>query len=339
MSPNPLKSASLDDIAADWLLRSDRGLTLAEERHLADWLALDPRHESAFLAAEETWHRLGAVGPRALAPAAPVVPRAARRWRLPLSLAAAAAVAGAALVGWQTWRSDHASYEIAAETTVGGLRALALPDGSIIRLNTDTRLNVVYTQQDRRITLAEGEAHFAVARNKARPFLVSACGVAVRAVGTAFNVRLRDAAVEVFVTEGRVRLGDTPGSPETARPRLAVTEIAAGEKATFVRQSREAVAPVPAVVAPVSAAAARQALAWQERRLDFDDVPFGEMIAEINRYSREKLVVGDPQLRAERFGGSFPTGDTDTVLRMLEENFGVVAERRGDTTVLRVRPR
>ena len=85
----------------------------------------------------------------------------------------------------------------------------------------------------------------------------------------------------------------------------------------------------------VTSAEVRQALAWQARRLDFDATPLSAIVAEFNRYNRHKLVVADPQLEAERFGGSFPAGDYLTFVRILEVNFGVVAETKGGETVLR----
>jgi transmembrane sensor len=92
----------------------------------------------------------------------------------------------------------------------------------------------------------------------------------------------------------------------------------------------------PGVVpTPVSTQEIKQVLAWQTRRLDFDATPLAEMVAEFNRYNRHKLVVADPRLNAQRFGGSFPAGDAETFVRMLETNFNVVAERRGEETWLR----
>ena len=81
----------------------------------------------------------------------------------------------------------------------------------------------------------------------------------------------------------------------------------------------------------------KQALAWQSRRLDFDATPLEEIVAEMNRYNRHKLVIADSRLTTRQFGGSFPAGDYETIVRMLETNFGVVAERKGGETWLRLK--
>ena len=75
------------------------------------------------------------------------------------------------------------------------------------------------------------------------------------------------------------------------------------------------------------------------RRLDVDAAPLEEIVAEMNRYNRHKLVIADPRLTQRRFGGSFPAGDQDTIVRMLEANFGIAAERKAGETWLRLKTR
>ena len=87
----------------------------------------------------------------------------------------------------------------------------------------------------------------------------------------------------------------------------------------------------------VSAVEIKQTLAWQSRRLDFDATPLADIVAEINRYNRHQLVIADDRLNDRRFGGSFPAGDYETFVRMLEANFEVVAERGKDETRLRLK--
>ncbi len=79
-----------------------------------------------------------------------------------------------------------------------------------------------------------------------------------------------------------------------------------------------------------------QALAWRSRRVAFSDASLAEMVAEFNRYNRHKLVIADPSLAARRFGGTFPAGDYESFIQLLESTFGVVADRGADQTVLRL---
>lgn len=216
---DPGEFAALERAAAEWFFRKDRGLTPAEERELAAWLQTDERHAAVFAEIEDTWNDLPAVKARVLASAG--CQRGTRRseglsdaggrtaprrlgtlvW-LPASLAFAAALT-LAYLGW--WRPAHYSGE--AVTGVGGLRQLSLADGSKVQLNTDSAVIVNFSREERRVRLERGEAHFTVAKDPARPFIVMAGGIDVRAVGTAFNVRLLSDSVDVLVTDGKVAVG------------------------------------------------------------------------------------------------------------------------------------
>lgn len=317
--------SAIEERAADWMVRRDRGLTAAQERELARWLEDDARHAAVFDALAATWTLMGEVTPA-------VAVSRGRSWRwLPATLAAAAALA-VGFAGWTQWtqQADAArsgAYALKAETEVGALRKVELPDGSVIQLNTDSAVDVRFEATERRVRLTRGEAHFTVAKNRTRPFIVSAAGVDVRVVGTVFNVRLRTESVDVLVTEGQVRVGSDSAPVSDA--------LTAGQKVSIALG-----APVSApVVAPVAVAAPeiKQVLAWQEHRLDFDATPLVEIVAEINRYNRHKLAIADARLNDQRFGGSFPAGDYETFVRMLEENFGVVAERGSNVTRLRLK--
>jgi transmembrane sensor len=81
----------------------------------------------------------------------------------------------------------------------------ALPDGSLVELKEGSRIAVDFSAEQRQVRLV-GEAHFQVARDAARPFVVNAQGVMVRAVGTAFSVRVDSDEVQVLVTHGSVHV-------------------------------------------------------------------------------------------------------------------------------------
>ncbi len=333
--------------AADWLVLHDRGLTVAQQKEFSAWLAVDPRHAEIFAELEETWTRLAEARDEspeltqaAAASRATAVPAHTRRrskllwWSVPLAAAAALALVYLAQTPPPVAVVD--GFATTAETQVGGLRKLTLPDGSLVQLNTDSAVTVHYTTAERRVSLVRGEAHFQVTKNPARPFIVSASGVAVRAVGTAFDVRMRPESIEVLVTEGRVRLNDTTDG-KSLLP-FAVNDGAE----PLLEAGQRAVVPLagatPAAVAAVPTTEMGQALAWQSRQLEFAATPLAEVVAEFNRYNRHKLVIADPRLATQRFGGTFPVDDTEALVRLLEANFGVVAERGERETKLRLAP-
>jgi transmembrane sensor len=325
--------AETERAATEWFFQRDAGFTPQQARDFELWID-DRSHRRAFEAIEHTWARLGETRPLVAGEKSRWL---VRRW-LPVGIAAAAAITLAGWFGRAAW-TGPAEFAEQAATEVGGLRRLDLPDGSFVTLNTNSSVDVHFTADERRVRLLRGEAHFEVAKNPARPFVVVATGVAVKAVGTAFSVRVKSSAVDVLVTEGRVRVDDATGGASLLQS-VAVTVSAeppllvAGEKVT-IATGPEAVL-VPARIAVVAAGEIDQALSWQKRRLDYADAPLSEIIADFNRYNQHKLVVADPRLGERRFGGTFPAGDYASLVQLLEKTFGVVVERRERETVLRL---
>jgi len=338
-----VSTSAIDATAADWLARRGRGLVPEEQAALAHWLQSDPRHVRAFASLERTWHSLDRLKELGLPERHRLeadLPAAAIRRRRPTILIFRTALAMAAAfafayVGW--WRPARATAPFAetAVTETGGQRKLSLPDGSAIDLNTDTAVQVAYTATERRVRLRRGEAQFSVAKNPPRPFVVEVAGVDIRAVGTAFNVRLRPGSVEVIVTEGKVRVADTQKGASLLTVKTPAEEplLVAGERVLI---DVTASSPVPDAALLVSPPEMERALAWQERRLIFDGTPLGEVVAEFNRYNRHKLVIADVRLHERQFGGTFAVGNQEAFVRLLESRFGVTAERAEDETRLRL---
>lgn len=357
---------AIERAAAEWALRVQSGLRSDEQRDFEAWLRGDARHPALFAEASETSRLLDRLRDPALAadPVAPFeVPFAAAasaeddagagiddlrasgrgRWLLPASLVAAAAVVALAASIGARFSATRDSYTQSFATAVGASRTVHLPDGSVMRLNTDSAVEAIYTSAGRRVRLERGEAFFSVAKNPRRPFRVDAGGVSVRAVGTAFNVRVRPESVEVLVKEGKVSVNQPAVLPVSARATAVATAgvaapahfVAAGEQATVSLSPQDSHESPPVVVAAVAAPRLENALAWQEGRLEFTDTPLTDVVAEFNRYNRHSLAIGDLSLGAEPFGGTFAANGYEAFVEVLEQSFGVAAERRGHTTILR----
>lgn len=339
-SPSP---EVIEAAAAAWLSLRDRGMSAAETAEFVRWLQQDPQHAAVFEELNTVWKdfdRLGAVpvpAPAAAVPDADLLAPRLRARRHPAVAWGTAGLAAAALlaVAFVTARAPRHT----AETAVGAFQKIDLPDGSVAQLNTDSAIDTDFTPAERRVRVVRGEVFFSVAKNPNRPFLVTAGPVTVRAVGTAFNVRQRDTAIEVLVTEGRVRLDSSRG--QSLLPASAATAgdplLVAGEQALVAGRSNGS-APELATVAKVDPPAIQRALAWQERRLEFDATPLAEVVAEFNRYNRQQLVIADASLAAKRFSGTFRADSYEPLVRLLEEDFGVNAVRGRSEITLRVKP-
>lgn len=341
---------AIENAAIDWFGRRDAGLTEAEEVEFQTWLESDPRHAEEYsrLSSTDTaLEGLSVFRPQGRKPdpnlpllnevSTPLCPK--RRWMSPLALAAAAAIA--LIAGFVVLpRSSHDQFSNVVTTEVGGLRRMVLPDGSTLELNTDTKVAVAFDRAVRRVTLERGEVHFSVAKEPARPFVVSAGGDDVQAVGTAFNVHLRPGDVDVLVTEGRVRVSDT----ESGSSLLPVAATLTTEPPVLTAGYRAVVAAATAVelkpkarVSPVADLEMSRLLAWQAKRLEFEPTSLREIIAEFNRYNTHQLIAGDSMVEDLSVGGSFAVGDYDMLVRLLEASFNVTAERQAQSTTLRLK--
>lgn len=284
------------------------------------WVAQDPAHGYAFAKAEAAWdlsERLCEIpGERVIAPAFPVAPAARHLPTRRIAIGAMAAGALGVAATAALWLDDGVDRY---RTGVGEKRVVRLADGSVIRLNTDSVVEVALTPGRRSLRLLRGEASFDVAPDKARPFVVSADGASVRAVGTAFTVRLRSDLTEVTVTHGVVAVRDCA----TAERRVVAGNAAA------VRQGAIA-------VTALARGDIDRRLAWQHGRLSFDGDTLAQAVEEFNRYRATPIVIGDPMLAGVRIGGTFRADRSDDFARALEQSFGIRAVPVADGSLLLV---
>jgi transmembrane sensor len=292
--------------ASRWLAVRDGGGEAFIDADLKRWLQADISHRVAFLRLESHWQRSDRL--RDLRPldrgvdADLLRPRPVlRHWpvaaaaSLLLVMAAAGLLAIARGFGWQHY-----------ETRVGGFSRIVLEDGSVVDLNTDTEIDVRLSGTKRAVRLLRGEGRFQVAHDSSRPFTVSAASASVRAVGTAFSVRLRESAqVDVLVSEGQVAI---------AAARVArAPPLSAGEAASVL--------PDRVSVSRLEPRQLESRLAWTSGRLEFRGETLGEAVAEFNRYNRRQLKLADPTLAALRIGGKFSATDPESFAAALASAF------------------
>lgn len=343
----PSDDEAIEATAAAWLAQRDAGLTPAEAAEFAEWRQGDPRREQAVARLEATWGALQQL--RHFRPESRMHPDrdllrgnppAARRLRFPAAVPVGlAACALLAAVWWWSagTRGDERRDAQRFATTVEGYQRIALDDGSVLELNANSSVNVNFTPTERQVTLERGEAHFSVAKDKLRPFLVTAGAVAVRAIGTAFNVRLGAADVEVLVTEGRVEvdrasdravqrtLAETFSAPVSRESRVPppLMILSASQRA---RIDIQAIA-TPPVIEKIAPEIIREELAWQGPRLVFIDTPLSEVAAQFNRLNQVQLVIEGVELGQLPIAGSFRAENVDAFVRLLATGNGIIAER------------
>lgn len=301
--------------AAQWIARlnaDDR--SEADERGLHDWLAESPAHRDAFMEALQSWEAVGGVARLTRKPS-PIMSR--RR-----ILAGAAAVAVmAAIGGIHAWRLDPAQHY---DTGVGELRTIVLEDGSTVTLDTDSAVRVRFTSAARQLHLDRGRAHFEVAHDPARPFVVNAFDRTVTALGTIFDVGGDASGMAVLLLEGRVLITPDQRQDQAA----AETFLSPGERLTLGRNR----------AARLDRPDATAATAWREGRLAFDRHPLHDAVAEMNRYSRTRKIRVDTTLAGQRISGSYTTRDPVRFVESVAALLGGTVEIQGNDILLSARP-
>jgi transmembrane sensor len=317
--------------ASEWIARLNADDVSAEDRaQFEAWRARHACNARAYEALAATWRELEAAGPlvRAVSFAQSIneatSPRTARRrW----VYAMAAAVAAVAIAGW--WYGARLATGTTFTTAIGEHATVSLPDDSTLELNSNSLARVEYSQRARVIRLERGEGFFKVAHDSGRPFWVVADGSWVRAVGTAFNVYVRSTGVEVTVSEGTVKVGSAEsfgsGMPsDDATARAPTSLLTSGQQADLHAGAMAA--------RQLSAVELQRAVAWREGTVYFENQPLGDVVAELQRYTPERIIVQDEKLRRLPVGGTFranPQG-ADALLNMLEQGFGLHLRREGD---------
>jgi transmembrane sensor len=305
----------------------------ADRQAFEAWQRQDPRHRRAVSELSAVWDALDGLAEakreEKIATFANTAnaarPHHPQRWWI-----AAAAALAAVAVGVGALRLQRGSELQTLSTAVGQQRNVTLADGSVVTLNTNTIVESDLRHRTREIYLRKGEAHFQVAHDRSRPFLVHAGDAVVRAVGTAFEVRvLADQHVDVVVNEGRVEVQPALPAPQNTRAHPAaaptVRALNAGE--------RLSTASLDYAVIPVTEQQLSTELAWREGAIVFDGERLSDAIAEIERYTDARIIVSDPDVAALRVGGRFRTGNVQEFFDALQTALPVSIRHAGDGVV------
>jgi transmembrane sensor len=201
-------------------------------------------------------------------------------------------------------------------TARGELRRVALEDGSVAEINTETSLDVTMARRIRRVRLQHGEALFTVVKDSARPFVVETSNIRVGAVETAFSVYDAGTHIDVLVTEGVVEAWRR--MDRATRVRIgAGSRLRIGHDGAFV-------------VSEAVDGIARD-LAWRSGQIDLAGRSLAQAVAEFNRYNQRRIVIDDPALGGETLIGLFRTNDPESFARSIALAFGASLSQTTDT--------
>ncbi|WP_162925289.1 FecR family protein [Aurantiacibacter odishensis] len=219
--------------------------------------------------------------------------------------------------------SASLSFSSTYTTTVGEMAVFDLPDGSKLTLNTASHVRVNYTAENRNLQLLEGEALFEVAKDRSRPFIVTAGSQQVVALGTVFSVRRSGEEAEVLLLEGEVRVD-------------LISQSIGANSAHMMAGERLRILPDRSFA--ISRSNLAQATSWRSGRLVFDQTPLRDVLAEFNRYSGPQYVLKGEELGDLLVSGTFRIRSAEHFSAALEAGFPVKVAKRGDANILEVSP-
>jgi transmembrane sensor len=264
-----------------------------------------------------------------------------RRWIAGFVLAATVAVIGVFLAlfpGTQVIETGRAER-----------RSITLADGSVLQIDPESRLRIRLTQQERDVSLERGRAHFRVAKDPSRPFVVRAEATQVRAVGTQFGVEQSREGIVVTVAEGKVAVLARDASRDGAAKRdgagsapppvgPAGTSGSAAGAEVLLSAGEQVIVPRRGPAEAVRAVDTDRELAWVAGRLVFDNDSVADVIEEFNRYNVVQLHVASPQLAQRSVSGVFDASEPESFIGFIQSVAPVNVRRAGQDITIALAP-
>jgi transmembrane sensor len=305
-----------DDAAAWFALTSDRPLDAGEQARFDEWLERSPRHTEEYRALQQIWGAADQLSKERLqALLREDSPTSLPRKTAVLRYAVAASVVAVA-VGAALWFGLNTANDYSGQfaTAFGERKQVTLPDGSVVDLNSRTRMEVHFVRGQRQVLLSEGEAMFSVQHDASRPFVVEAGKGRVTVTGTRFDVRRDPAQTLIAVESGTVKVNGSENSGDTV-------VLTAGLGSRVDGSGR---------VSPASAVNTAAIIAWRTGKLVFNDAPLSEVVEEVSRYRQRPLMVASGKTANLRLTSVFKADDTDSLLRALPSILPVTVRTLGD---------
>ena len=334
----------IDREAAEWLVKRDRGLSEREAREFIAWMGQDERHGMRFALHEQTWDRFSSLEKgeeiEEFEAQTPEMGQRGSYRKLNLLSRAILGLAASFLMGLMIWAGmrlmdgiERIEYE--GRYVVDEYETRILSDGTILELNEGARAKVRLTDSYRRVWMHEGEAHFHVATDELRPFVVHVGGTEIKALGTAFNVRVDHEAVYVVVTEGRVHFSNSESEDGSGDPAFSFFELLDAGQATSLSLAGQNSAPL---VETHTYDQLAQMLAWKPETLEFSDAPLGDVVTAFNKRNTIQIVLADEELETMPIEATFRSDNVLAFTRLLELTFDLKADRVAQEEIVLRKP-
>ena len=341
-----IDAQAITDSAHSWrAILAEGAASPAEQQDFDEWFAADSRHREAFLQAEQVWQQLGRVDTSQMDPAL-FKPSLHERVRVGLFNTFSKPQFGLALASvcllvlgllLQTVLVDPTLVQSQYQTNKGEIQTVTLTDGSILTLGADSAVDIHYSGSKRMVRLLKGVGYFDVAKDPKRPFEVHAHASRTVAVGTAFDVAIRNTNIQVAVAEGTVDVSH-PEPHILSQWLIKLPEVIIQRLHKEQRQRLQAGNAISASYSTglhnMKAVNVAQIGSWQNGRLTYVDATLADVVADASRYYAKPIVVIDSRLTNISVTATFSAKDIDGMLTTLEEVFPLRIDRSAANKVV-----
>ena len=339
----------LQDEAAAWIARLSSDQLTSEDRHrFSCWLNASPEHKLAFDQMSALWGSLDSVcslpsakdmlesannqAPNVCVPEIKHTEKLIHKfWTKGKGAIAASFLLVAVLaviIPLSSPSPEVPSHQVQAavevlrySTLVGERREIALNDGSVIELNTNSVVEVHFDAKKREISLLQGEVYFDVAKDRARPFIVNTGNGEVMAIGTAFNINRYDDKTIVTVTEGTVAVRNAQQDESLSKP----SYVAPNQKVVINESGLGRILAIPR----------GENIEWMSNTVVFNEMPLPVALAEVGRYLPFDIHLTDPSLSQIKVSGTFSLGSPQATLEAIVATFNLSKTEMGSGIELR----
>ena len=292
--------------AAEWLIRSQDGpLSTEEQAQLEQWQADSADNRRAWTRAQKLMGHMDTL-PKDVATAVLNRPvDESRRFtigKLALLLAAGPTVWGSfKAIEAQQWTADY-------RTAKGEIQEVTLPDGSLITLNTATAFDMAFDHSARLLTLREGEIQLQINQVDSAqfgPLRIQTQEALLSPQGSLLTIRQCEGMTQLTAIKGDIH----------AAPRLIEATNDAIIQSGYQAQLSSYALLSSHLINPATNA-------WLNQMLAADNMPLKTFAQEVSRYRQGYLRVS-PDIENVMISGSFPTSNTDTILKMLTQTYPI----------------
>lgn len=321
---------SAEDTAADWISRRNEGLSDDSKIELQRWLDHSEQNKTVFESLDLTWKLLG--DPERRGRTDDILRQLQIRQRRRRVRRRAWVGSSLAMASILTFifipKSPSPVDQQMTPTMVRRPDVQILVDGTRVELNAGAQITSAFTAKERTVHLLRGEALFEVTEDAARPFVVTAGDIQVRAVGTAFSVRYDPTRVDVLVTKGKVAV-EQAGSSVGQSPLY----LGAGDKAALSADTGQSL--LESEITTMTDGAIAAALAWRGDRIEFTGTPLSKAVTLFNHQNSLQIKISGAVLSKHRISGVFWVNDPEGFIRLLETGLGVSSSRSARGIILR----